>query len=136
MVGLGEIGKPILQIISKNALTIGYDINPKLMDNKKYLEYQKLPTRFLHICIPFAKNFITNVISLNEKFQPECMVIHSTIRPGTTSILQQKLSIPVMYSATRGVHKRMIHDLKRYTKFYAIEQNAPRSLGRLRHIQM
>jgi len=31
----------------------------------------------------------------------------------------------VIYSATRGVHKRMLKDLRRYTKFFAIENNAP-----------
>ena len=30
-----------------------------------------------------------------------------------------------IYSATRGVHKRMLYDMKRYTKFYAIENDAP-----------
>ncbi|HEU5487711.1 MAG TPA: hypothetical protein VFV16_02705, partial [Candidatus Nitrosotalea sp.] len=81
---------------------------------------------FLHICIPFSDNFIKNVISLYEQFNPEALVIHSTISPGTTSKLQSKLTIPVIYSATRGVHKRMLNDLKRYTKFYAIESDAPK----------
>ena len=54
-------------------------------------------------------------------------MIHSTTSPGTTNKLQHLLSIPVIYSATRGVHKRMHYDLKRYTKFYAIELNAPNS---------
>ena len=43
-----------------------------------------------------------------------------------TEKLQEKLSIPVIYSATRGVHKRMVYDLKRYTKFFVISANAPR----------
>ena len=40
--------------------------------------------------------------------------------------LQKKLPIPIIYSATRGVHKRMLHDLKRYKKYFAISNNAPR----------
>ena len=65
-------------------------------------------------------------MKLCKKFQPECIVIHSTVKPGTTEELQGKLTIPVIYSATRGVHKRMIYDLKRYTKFFVISANAPR----------
>lgn len=122
--GLGEIGKPILQLLSKT-VTIGYDVNPKLIDKKKFEKYEKLETVFLHICIPFTEKFVEDVISLYKKFNPEGIVIHSTISPGTTSKLQSSLSIPVIYSATRGVHKRMLYDLKRYTKFYAIEPNAP-----------
>ena len=124
--GLGEIGKPILQLLSKDRLTIGYDVNDTLMDKKKFHKYEKLDTEFLHICIPFSDSFIKNVISLSSKFSTKVIVIHSTISPGTTSKLQSQLQIPVIYSATRGVHKRMLHDLKRYVKFYAIEPTAPK----------
>ena len=102
VVGLGEIGRPILKLISGRSLAVGYDINEKLMDKRKFGKYEKLKTSFLHICIPFSKNFIKNVISLVSKFDPEVIVIHSTISPGTTNHLQAKLTIPVIYSATRG----------------------------------
>jgi len=125
--GLGEIGSPILQLISRVVPAVGYDINLKLMDKHRFQKYQDMKTSFLHICIPFTKNFINNVLSLYEKFKPECIVIHSTISPHITSKLQTKLPIPVIYSATRGVHRRMLNDLKRYTKFYAIESYAPRA---------
>lgn len=123
--GLGEIGKPILQLISKAVPAIGYDINQQLMDKKKFAKYETVETSFLHICVPFTKRFIPNVISLFKRFKPRCIVIHSTISPRTTSKIQSQLHIPVIYSATRGVHKRMLFDLKRYTKFYAIEPDAP-----------
>jgi len=125
--GLGEIGSPLLQLISKSFKVTGYDINPKLMDKKQFEKYGKLPTRFLHICIPFTNHFSEHVLSLHEKFMPESIVIHSTISPGTTKKIQSKLGIPVIYSATRGVHKRMLHDLKRYVKFFAIDSTTPRS---------
>ena len=125
--GLGEIGKPILQLLSKSNHVIGYDINQKLMDIKRFNKYENIPTSFLHICIPFSKNFIPNVLSLYKKFEPQIIVIHSTISPNTTKFIQEKLKIPVIYSATRGVHRRMLSDLKRYTKFFAIENNAPKA---------
>lgn len=125
--GLGEIGNPILQLISKKTPAVGYDLNPKLMDKKNLDKYKKLKTSFLHICIPFTDKFAKNVISLYKNFKPEAIVIHSTISPGTTNKLQRILPIPVIYSATRGVHKRMLYDLKRYTKFFAIEPNAPQA---------
>ena len=124
--GLGEIGIPILKLISKNENAIGFDLDKKLMNLKKFQRYQNTDTLFLHICIPFSKKFITNVLKLTEKFDPEIVVIHSTISPHTTSTLQSKLKIPVIYSATRGIHKRMIYDLKRYTKFFAISPKAPK----------
>jgi UDP-N-acetyl-D-mannosaminuronate dehydrogenase len=124
--GLGEIGYPIYQLISKNEPTIGYDVDPKLKRaiSKKC---ENLQTLFLHVCIPFNEKFLENVENLVEKFTPEIVVIHSTISPYTTKKLQSKLAIPVIYSATRGIHKRMLKDLKHYSKFYSIYPEAPRS---------
>lgn len=125
--GLGEIGMPILNLLSKSNIVIGYDLNPKLVEKKKFDKLMHLETCILHICIPFTNKFIITVKSLYNKFQPKCIVIHSTIEPLTTKKLQSELPIPVIYSATRGVHKRMIYDLKRYTKFFSVYDFAPKS---------
>ncbi|WP_299290867.1 GDP-mannose dehydrogenase [Nitrosopumilus sp.] len=125
--GLGEIGNPILKLLSKNSISIGFDIDKKLMNIKKFEKYANAQTKFLHICIPFGKNFEKNVLNLVDQFSPLIVVIHSTISPYTTSKLQEKLTVPVIYSATRGIHQRMLSDLKKYTKFYAIEKSAPKS---------
>ena len=124
--GLGEIGLPILKLFSKKHSIVGFDINKKLMNNTKFTKFQNYETSFLHITIPASQKFNSNVVSLFKKFSPECIVIHSTINPGTTSYLQNKNSIPIIYSATRGVHKNMLKDLRRYTKFFAISPKAPR----------
>ena len=36
VIGLGEIGKPIYQLLSKKNLVVGYDLNSNLMDSKKF----------------------------------------------------------------------------------------------------
>ena len=126
VVGLGETGLPILKLISKKEIVVGYDLDKNLMNPKKNKKLKNNPTRFLHVAIPVTKKFNSNIISLYKKFLPECIVIHSTISPGTTNQLQNKLKIPIIFSATRGVHKRMLQDLKRYTKFFAISKNAPK----------
>ncbi len=125
--GLGEIGKPILQLISKNVETVGYDINSDLINKNKLTRLESVPTELLHIAIPYSGRFHDDVIKLVSKFNPEGIVIHSTISPGTTERLQKQVKIPVIYSATRGVHKRMIKDLTRYAKFYSIYDWAPKS---------
>tara|TARA_B100001750_G_C15473472_1_gene581168 strand:- start:701 stop:1489 length:789 start_codon:yes stop_codon:yes gene_type:complete len=126
VVGLGEIGQPIFKLFSKYDLVIGYDVNTKLMNKRKFEQLSSLDTQFLHICIPFSAKFVKSVISLIKRFDPNCVVIHSTVKPFTTKKIQELSSIPIIYSPVRGVHKRMLHDLVRYTKFYAIENNAPR----------
>ena len=124
VIGLGEIGIPLYKLFSKSFLVEGYDINPKLIP-KNLKKNELLPVRFLHICIPYTKNFNSQIIRLEKKFCPQGIIIHSTIKPSTTSTIQKKLHVPVIYSATRGVHERMLNDMKKYTKFFAIENNAP-----------
>ena len=55
--GLGEIGLPILKILSKKEKIVGYDINKKLMNEKKFLQLNEFPTSFLHIAIPVTTKF-------------------------------------------------------------------------------
>ena len=127
VIGLGEIGDPILKITSRGFPTIGYDIDPKLMDKKKYIKFENIPTVLVHVCIPFSKTFESTIIKIEKKHTPRAIVIHSTISVKTTEVLQKKLGIPIIYSPIRGVHKRMLKDLKRYTKFYSVFDWAPHS---------
>ena len=124
VVGLGEIGLPIFKLLSKKIKIDGFDKIEKLNSNK-FSNIENI--EFMHICIPFSKDFEKSVLQLTKKFNPDGIVIHSTISPNTTKKLQTKLDLPIIYSATRGVHKRMLKDLKRYTKFFSVYNYAPKS---------
>ena len=124
VIGFGEIGSPLYKLFSKALIVEGHDLNPKLI-TKKLKKNSSLEIRFIHICIPFTKNFISQIKKFVKEFEPQGVVIHSTIQPSTTSNIQKQIKIPIIYSATRGVHKRMLLDMKKYTKFFAIEKNAP-----------
>ena len=132
--GLGEIGLPIQKLLSKTITVVGYDKKSKLIDSSRSRKFQNYKTEILHICIPFTKNFIFNVKELEKKFKPEIIAIHSTVEPSTTQKLQKKIALPIIYSPLRGVHKRkhdsfqphkkgMLFDIKRYVKFYSVENN-------------
>ena len=64
--GLGEIGLPILKLISKKEIVVGYDLDKNLMNPKKFKKLENNPTRFLHVAIPATKKFNSNIISLYE----------------------------------------------------------------------
>tara|TARA_B110000014_G_C20125674_1_gene599397 strand:- start:5190 stop:5954 length:765 start_codon:yes stop_codon:yes gene_type:complete len=124
VIGFGEIGSPLYKLFSKSFIVEGHDLNPKLIP-KKLKKNSSLQIRFIHICIPFSKNFTSQIKKFVKEFDPQGIIIHSTIRPSTTSTIQKQIKVPVLYSATRGVHKRMLRDMKKYTKFFAIENTAP-----------
>lgn len=43
--------------------------------------------------------------------------------------IQKQLDMPVIYSDTREIPQRMIQDLKRYVKFYAVEPDMHEQIG-------
>ena len=59
--GLGEIGLPIQKLLSKTITVVGYDKRSELIDISKTKRFEKYETEILHVCIPFTKNFISNV---------------------------------------------------------------------------
>ena len=61
VVGLGEIGYPILKLISKSSIVVGFDKNKNLMNLNEIKKYQNLENRIIHICIPFNKNFLNSI---------------------------------------------------------------------------
>ncbi len=125
VIGLGEIGLPILKILQKSSRTTGFDLDQKKMSLKQYEASKNDPISLIHFCIPYTEKFENIVIKTVKERKPRGIVIHSTIKPYTTERIQKALDVPAIYSATRGVHKRMIKDLKRYTKFYSVYDWAP-----------
>ena len=100
VIGLGEIGKPILKILSRSFPTTGFDINTKLMNTNEYNKMQDFKTIIAHICIPYSKKFEDQVLKIISFHKPELIVIHSTVSVGTTENIQKKTKTPIIYSAT------------------------------------
>ena len=127
VIGLGEIGMPIYKKLSKFLPVEGLDKNKNLMNEKKNKSLNSHQVDFIHICIPYNKKFEKIIFEYDKRFNPTAVVIHSTTKPNTTNHIQKKLSTPVIYSPIRGVHSRMSTDLKRYGKFFAIDNSHPNS---------
>jgi UDP-N-acetyl-D-mannosaminuronate dehydrogenase len=110
VVGLGEVGKPLYELISRHHKTTGVDISPPPTDIKG--------VDVLHICFPFQiKDFVGETARYAELFSPRLLIINSTVAVGTTRAVAERTRISVAYSPVRGKHARMLQDLQRYTKF-------------------
>ena len=121
IVGMGEVGKTLLDLlVERNFDCVGIDIDTSKCQN--YFENSKIENpECLHICLPGElERFVDVTVNWINKFADLQMVlVHSTVKPGTTKNIQQKSSIPVLFSPVRGVHRRFLEDVKRYTKFVA-----------------
>lgn len=108
--GLGEVGKPLYQLISQHRETIGIDVGTPL-DGVREVE-------ILHICFPFqVKDFIGEVARYVDLFRPELIVINSTVAVGTTRAVGERTGVPAVNSPIRGKHACMFEELQKYTKF-------------------
>jgi UDP-N-acetyl-D-mannosaminuronate dehydrogenase len=110
IVGLGEVGKPLMQLISEHHKVIGVDITPPEEDPRG--------ADVLHLCFPFqVKDFVGEAARYIELVKPRLTVINSTVEVGTTRKVAEKAGADVAYSPVRGKHARMLDDLRKYTKF-------------------
>jgi len=119
VIGIGEIGLSWLHLVKKARKTVGVDLDP----SKCIGEWHGEDVEIMHVCIPYSQNFVNTIIGYALKFNPKCIVIHSTVKPFTTKKIDEDDGLPrnitVIYSPIRGVHSRMELDMKRYDKFYA-----------------
>lgn len=108
--GLGEVGKPLFELLSEHHHVIGVDIEPPL---------EKVENAdVLHICYPFQiKNFIGECARYIELFNPKVTVINSTVAVGTTRRVAEITGAAVVNSPVRGKHVRMLQEMRQYVKF-------------------
>src|SRR5262245_404734 len=110
VVGLGEVGKPLLELISNYHDAVGVDVAPPNEEIKN--------VDILHVCFPFQiPDFIGETARYIGLFRPKLTVINSTVEVGTTRAVAVRTGAAVAYSPVRGKHARMLEDMRKYTKF-------------------
>jgi UDP-N-acetyl-D-mannosaminuronate dehydrogenase len=110
VVGLGEVGKPLYELISKYHSVLGVDITPP--------STPPVSVDVLHICYPFQiRDFVGECARYIDMFKPKLTVINSTVAVGTTRKVAQRSGSAVTYSPVRGKHTRMLEELVNYRKF-------------------
>ena len=120
ILGMGEVGITLFNLLTeRNFKCIGIDIDKSKCKN---MEESTNNVKYLHVCFPGQLDtFDEDVIESINKLNPECVIIHSTVKPGTTKRIQEKTTIPILFSPIRGVHRRFLDDIKRYTKFISFD---------------
>ena len=108
--GLGEVGRPLLELLSGCYNTVGVDIAPAALPKGK--------VDVLHICFPFEiRDFVGEAARYIELFKPALTSVNSTVGIGTTRKIAERTGAAVVNSPVRGKHARMIQELRSYTKF-------------------
>ncbi len=119
ILGMGEVGETIFKLlVERNFDCIGIDESESKCRNYSEGTTIKEP-EYLHVCIPGELEEFPEIVFdwINKIDEIKGVLIHSTVRPGTTKIIQDKFEVPILYSPIRGVHRRFLEDIKKYTKF-------------------
>jgi UDP-N-acetyl-D-mannosaminuronate dehydrogenase len=110
IVGLGEVGRPLLDLVSKRHKTIGVDVSPATEPVER--------VNVMHICYPFEINdFAGETVRYIERFSPSLTIVNSTVGVGTTRTIAERTGTAIVHSPVRGKHARMRDELLRYVKF-------------------
>lgn len=110
VVGLGEVGKPLFELLSMHHEVCGVDVSLQVGEIGD--------VDVLHVCYPFQiGDFVSETIRYIKLFEPKLTIINSTVSPGTTRLIAERTGTPVVNSPIRGKHARMLEELTHYTKF-------------------
>lgn len=111
VIGLGEIGKPLLEILSQSYSACGRDIETINRDRA---------VNILHICYPYEiEDFVRTTVDYIKEYRPSMTIIHSTVVPGTARKISNEVNCALSYSPVRGKHTKMRQELLSYTKYVA-----------------
>jgi len=124
--GLGEIGTALFSVLKDEEGSFhvyGLDLEKSKMQALNQ-EEAKLPARIdtMHVCLPCKEPdaFVDIVCGYAERFNPNLVIINSTVPPGTTMKVQQRCRCLVAHSPVRGVHKNPEHmkwEIRRWRKY-------------------
>lgn len=114
VIGMGEIGKALTNILSKNYSVYTYDAQDKDSFVDFYLRVPKIEV--LHVCFPYSERFIGQVREYQKFINPKFTVIHSTVPTKTCEKLK------AIHSPVIGIHPHLEQSILTFTKYLGGEQ--------------
>jgi len=72
--------------------------------------------KFMHIAFPYSKTYVQDVLGYIKKYNPEIVIIHSTVKLNTTRKIQDKVKTPIVYSPIVGQHNKLSESISIFDK--------------------
>jgi UDP-N-acetyl-D-mannosaminuronate dehydrogenase len=127
IIGLGQVGTALYNnYCDSGANAFGWDIrqNPRHTFEKytNQSSFIELPQpSIIHICFPYSDTFENTVIEYINEIKPDYTIIHSTVKPGTTSAIFYDLphNTVLIYSNVHGQHDKLYDALRVFPKIWA-----------------
>lgn len=116
VIGLGEVGMALYEIIKESGRYNVFGLDTKIEMDKRVPDKIDI----LHICIPYSKSFVKLVVNYVAEFEPDLLIINSTVSPSTTNQISKKCNCFVVFSpvfATHSTRESFKSDIRRFGKF-------------------
>src|SRR5690348_17871021 len=84
VVGLGEIGGPLLGILREAHHAAGRDIEDRPFGG----------VQVLHLCFPYTSDFVSSASRYASLYEPEDVVVYRTVVYGSNREIQEKTGVP------------------------------------------
>lgn len=108
ILGVGEVGLAILSLAKKNFEVYVRDLDKDTLTGKT--------VEVLNVCIPYSTKFEGIVVSLIKEVRPKLVVIHATVKPGTTRNIYKKTKVAIAHTPIMGVHPHLAKYQTQFTK--------------------
>ncbi len=109
ILGIGKVGKAIYKLTKQYYRVLTKDINIDQLEKKSI--------DIFHVCIPYSTNFSKIVIQQILINKPKLVIIHSTIKPGTTRNIYNITKTLIVHSPIIGVHPKLYFYLFKFPAF-------------------
>jgi len=104
IIGAGEAGTSVFNVLKKH-----YEADMRDIDGEVGISPE-----VLHICFPYTENFLEETKKYIKQYNPSLIIIHSTVKPGTTS----QIGNIAVHSPIRGVHSDLERGIKTFVKYF------------------
>lgn len=126
MLGYGEVGKAIARFYDSKK---SFQLKIKDLNRDEGLKGSEI----LHVCIPWNEKFIETVVKEIKAIEPELVIIHSTVAPGTTKKIIPHLPSScrgIVHSPVRGIHPYLYEGIKTFIKYIGTDDKKAGELAK------
>ena len=111
--GYGEVGRALVGVLGEVHRVYVDDPGVASHSMEGLLDPLGLtqPPDVMHVCFPYSDEFLDDVANNHQMYQPEEIIIHSTVPVGTSRRLG------ALHSPVIGIHPNLAQSLCTFTKF-------------------